>query len=156
MYVNRDNTFYFIVAIHYAIRFCMSSALIDPRRACATRVTVVVPLVCVCVCVCMFVVFCHHAHVRRYQKCRSQQVHHSAEKTFIIVVLDKNALLRIYSVICLPLMLPTTLKHQKTDTKGIDKVGKTLICTILTKNCSIRSYSTFAYRIMLPVCNFAP
>ena len=35
--------------------------IINPQRACAARVTVVVP--CVCVCVCLFVVFCHHVHV---------------------------------------------------------------------------------------------
>ena len=36
------------------------SALINPRRACAERVTVVVSCVCVCVCVCMYVCLSEH------------------------------------------------------------------------------------------------
>ena len=34
------------------------SLIINPRRACAERVTVVVSCVCVCVCVCMCVCVC--------------------------------------------------------------------------------------------------
>ena len=32
----------------------MTENIINPRRACAARVTVVVPCVCVCVCECVF------------------------------------------------------------------------------------------------------
>ena len=41
--------------------FCSSiptSLFINPRRACAERVTVVVLCVCVCVCVCVYVCVC--------------------------------------------------------------------------------------------------
>ena len=46
----------------------ISFLAINPRHACAARVTVVVlcvcgRCVCVCLCVCLFVVFCHHAHI---------------------------------------------------------------------------------------------
>ena len=34
------------------------SIIINPRRACAERVTVVVLCVCVCVCVCVYVCVC--------------------------------------------------------------------------------------------------
>ena len=37
------------------------SIIINPRRACAERVTVVVSCVCVCVCVCMYVCLSEHA-----------------------------------------------------------------------------------------------
>ena len=42
--------------------------LINPRRACAARVTVVALCVCVCVCVCVFVCLCvQAAHLRLTQ-----------------------------------------------------------------------------------------
>ena len=38
-----------------------SGSVINPRRACAERVTVVVSCVCVCVCVCLYVCLSEHA-----------------------------------------------------------------------------------------------
>ena len=44
-----------IFLLEYALE-PLNSKLVNPRRACAARVTVIVLSVCVCVCVCVF--FC--------------------------------------------------------------------------------------------------
>ena len=91
-----------------------SCQFINPRRACAARGTVVVLCVCVCVSVRSFLPPC---------ACRSQNIGTNGfiamQKTFTIVFFAKNVSFRSYGIMCLPRMPPTTLKPQKTDTKGI-------------------------------------
>ena len=93
------------------------TVIINPRRACAARVTVVVLCVCACVracvrvCVCLYVVSCHHAHL----KCSPRH-----GKTFIIVIFTKNASFRSYGVVCLPLKPPTTHPKRRIPKKLAD------------------------------------
>ena len=42
-----------LTSVQASLTFSHLSSVINPRRACAARVTVVVPCVCVCVCVCV-------------------------------------------------------------------------------------------------------
>ena len=90
--------------------------------------------------------------------CRSQNIGtngFTATQNFfyITMVFAKNASFISYGVICLPRMPPTTLKPQKTDTKGISGCLNTLIFAILTKNASFKSYGTFAYLLRAHIRN---
>ena len=90
-------------------------SLINPQRACAARVTVVVP----CVCVCMFV----HSFLPPHVDSIGTNGFTATHKNFYnrVFVVAKNASFRSYGIICLPRMPPTTLKPQETDTEGISR-----------------------------------
>ena len=117
--------------------------VINPRRACAARVTVVVPYVCVCLCLC--VVFCHHAHLDPEIMVRTCSPRHG--KTFMFVIFARNDSFRSYDIICLPRMPPTTPTYAPKYgyQRNPRNVGMTLLFAILTINASFRSYESFAY-----------
>ena len=47
----KNNCYGYVVLLSYSVVIIFSLCIINPRRACAARVTVVVLCVCVCVCV---------------------------------------------------------------------------------------------------------
>ena len=74
----------------------------------------------VCVCVCVSVrSFLPPCTYRSRNIGTYVWVHRDKGKTFIILIIAKNASFRSYGVICLPPMPPTTLRPQMKDTKGI-------------------------------------
>ena len=91
--------------------------VVNSQRTFAVRVTVVVSCVCVCACVHA----CMHTCVRVSACSLVPTVSLQCRKIFLILFFAKNASFRSYGVVQLPPMPPTTLKPQKTDTKGINE-----------------------------------
>ena len=90
----------------------MVSALINPRRACAARVTVVVLCVCVCVFVCLSV--CYHSSgsiVHFYAPTNVPIASIRNSLGFCLVDFDKNAWFRSYGIICSPRQRPALLQR---------------------------------------------
>ena len=81
----------------------MVSALINPRRACAARVTVVVLCVCVCVCLSVCLSVCYHSSsgiVHFYAPTNVPIASIRNSLSFCLVDFDKNAWFRSYGIIC--------------------------------------------------------
>ena len=75
--------------------------------------------------VCVSVYMCVYLSVRSFLSPRASRprnigtyVFTVTQERYRILSFTKNASFRSYGVICLPLMPPTTLKPQMTDTKG--------------------------------------
>ena len=84
--------------------------LINPRRACAARVTVLG--LCVCLSVCLSV--CYHVFCHRAQQCAQQDIPAASaghEQSFKNGVFFKNAWFRSYGVIYLPRQRPALLQR---------------------------------------------
>ena len=89
-----------LVPAHFAL-------IINPRHACAARVTVVVLCICMCVCVCMCVHSYLPPHTLESQK-RYQRIHRNTGIVLNFADFPKNALFKGYGVICLPRAAPAS------------------------------------------------
>ena len=97
------------------ILFIMLKSIINPRRACAARVTVVVLCVCMCVCVyvCMYVCMCvcpliaATSHIG-ITKERYQRILRNTGIVLNFADFPKNASCKSYGVICLPRAAPAS------------------------------------------------
>ena len=102
------------IYVYKASRSCLLAIpifhiIINPRRACAARVTVLG--LCVCVSVCLSV--CYHVFCHRARQCAQQDIPATSaghEQSFKNGVFFKNAWFRSYGVICLPRQHPALLQ----------------------------------------------
>ena len=76
--------------------------LINPRRACAARVTVVV--LCVCMCVCPLIPAASHIGITK----RYQRILRNTRIVLNFADFPKNASFKSYGVICLPRAAPAS------------------------------------------------
>ena len=89
------------------------SAFINPWRACAASVILVVLCVCVCVCVCMYArmyvcpLISAASHIGITQQ-RYQRVHSNTAMVLNFFNFPKNASFKSYGVICLPRAPPAS------------------------------------------------
>ena len=87
------------------------SAFINPRRACAARVTVVVLCVCMCVCMYVCVYVCPLIPAASHIGITKERYQLILRNTGIVLNFadfPKNALFKSYSVICLPRAAPAS------------------------------------------------
>ena len=95
------------------ITFTVSNDIINPRRACAARVTVVVLCVCmymyvcmyVCVCVCPLIPAASHIGITKE---RYQRILRNTGIVLNFADFPKNASFKSYGVICLPRAAPAS------------------------------------------------
>ena len=79
--------------------------IINPRRACAARVTVVVLCVCMCVYVCPLIPAASHIGITKE---RYQRILHNTGIVLNFADFPKNASFKSYGVICLPRAAPAS------------------------------------------------
>ena len=80
-------------------------SFINPRRACAARVTVVV--LCVCMCVCVSTHTCRFTHWNHKREIPTDSAQYRDRFKFF-ADFPKNALFKSYGVICLPRAAPAS------------------------------------------------
>ena len=83
---------------------CIS--VINPRRACAARFTVVVLCVCMYVCVCVSTHICHLTHWNYKTEIPTDSSQY--RDRFKFSDLPKNASFKSYGIICLPRAAPAS------------------------------------------------
>ena len=91
-----------------ALALCLAQSvtvIINPRRACAARVTVVVLGVCVCVYVCPLIPAASHIGITKE---RYQRIHRNTGTVLNFADFPKNASFKSYGVICLPRAAPAS------------------------------------------------
>ena len=90
-----------------ALSLALLCALVNPRRACAARVTVVVLCVCmyVCMCVCPLIPAASHIGITKE---RYQRILRNTGIVLNFADFPKNALFKSYGVICLPRAAPAS------------------------------------------------
>ena len=90
-----------------APRVCTLVLFINPRRACAARVTVVVLCVCmyVCMCVCPLIPAASHIGITNE---RYQRILRNTGIVLNFANFPKNASFKSYGVICLPRAAPAS------------------------------------------------
>ena len=93
----------------YCSNYIQYQGFINPRRACAARVTVVVLCVCMCVYVCVYVCSLIPAasHIG-ITKERYQRILHNTGIVLNFADFPKNASFKSYGVICLPQAAPAS------------------------------------------------
>ena len=83
--------------------------LVNPRRACAVRVTVVILCVCMCLCVCVYgcplVPAASHIGITKE---RYQRILRNTGIVLNFANFPKNASFKSYGVICLPRAAPAS------------------------------------------------
>ena len=85
--------------------------IINPRRACAARVTVVVLCVCMCVCMCVCVCVCPLIPAASHIGITKERYQRILRNTGIVLNFadfPKNASFKSYGVICLPRAAPAS------------------------------------------------
>ena len=98
--------------------------IINPRRACAARVTVVVLCVCMYVCMCVYVcpIIPAASHIG-IAKERYQRILRNTGIVLNFADFPKNSSLKSYGVICLPRAAPAFFPHEISFYAGLKPIA---------------------------------